>query len=580
MINSFKRAVQAAGSYAADFKLSLILSVFASIIQGIVFALLVPLLKALTQNPIDTDRVWTLIALMTFLVVVEFPLRWRELKYGWVTSIDAASEMRLNLGEQLRRIPLEQLNNRRSGDLNVIISGNVSDAMLSMGEMSKIIIQTMVVPTVIVFITFFIDWRLAVAMSVIFPLAIPFYRQQRAVNLKELYDVTAANADTASRIIEYAQGLPVLRATNQVGEKSQRLRQAISQQRQTQARANRLATLPVILLSTVVQVGIVVILALGILFLLQGTIDIASVFGLVIIATRFSEPIAIFGSITAIFDLMEVALERIEALMTIEPLPVGHPPSNINKFDISFKDVVFAYADQNEAVLRGVSFHLPERSLTALVGSSGSGKTTITRLIGRYADVQKGNVCIGGINIKDVDATELMRHISVVFQDVYLFDDTIRNNIRIAKPNATDAEVEAAAKAANCYEFISRLPRGYDTEVGEIGGALSGGERQRISIARAILKDAPIVLLDEPTSALDTESEVAVQNAIDKLVENKTVVIIAHRLSTVTGADNILVLEEGLIVENGNHEELITRQGRYADLWDAQQRSHKWRIAA
>ncbi|MEO0599636.1 MAG: ATP-binding cassette domain-containing protein, partial [Chloroflexota bacterium] len=208
----------------------------------------------------------------------------------------------------------------------------------------------------------------------------------------------------------------------------------------------------------------------------------------------------------------------------------------------------------------------------------GGGKTTLTKLITRYADPQKGCIKIGGIDIRSLKQQDLMQHISVVFQDVYLFDDTIRNNIRMAKPDATDDEVEAAAQTANCHEFISRLPDGYDTTVGEIGGALSGGERQRISIARAILKDAPIILLDEPTSALDTESEVAVQHAIDRLVEDKTVIVIAHRLSTVVAADLILVLEDGQIVERGDHNTLLDINGRYAAMWAAQQSARHWKV--
>ncbi|MEM9246822.1 MAG: ATP-binding cassette domain-containing protein, partial [Cyanobacteria bacterium P01_F01_bin.153] len=277
---------------------------------------------------------------------------------------------------------------------------------------------------------------------------------------------------------------------------------------------------------------------------------------------------------------MEVGLERIEALMTIPALPVPPTSTALTHFDIHFDQVYFRYDTQTQWALQDVSFQAPARSLTALVGTSGSGKTTISRLISRYADVQAGAIRIGDVNIQEVDPAHLMRSISVVFQDVYLFDDTILNNIRMAKPDATDAEVEAVARAANCHDFIARLPEGYETRIGDIGGTLSGGERQRLSIARAMLKNAPIVLLDEPTSALDTESEVAVQDAINQLVVDKTVIVIAHRLSTIAAADLILVLEDGKIVERGAHQELLASQGRYAAMWKAQQQAQDWRVVA
>ena len=236
----------------------------------------------------------------------------------------------------------------------------------------------------------------------------------------------------------------------------------------------------------------------------------------------------------------------------------------------------FAYDNTDKNALSDVSFKIPANTMTAIVGTSGSGKTTVVKLMMRYADPQKGVVKIGDIDIRNIVQEDLMSRLSVVFQDVYLFKDTIFNNIKMGRADADDEDVRNAAKTAFCDEFIQRLPQGYETDAGDIGGNLSGGEKQRISIARAILKDAPIVILDEPTAALDTQSELAVQQAIDELVKNKTVIVIAHRLSTVAGADKILVFDDSKLVESGSHEELLNVKGKYYKMWKAQQNVKIW----
>ncbi|MEM7331398.1 MAG: ABC transporter ATP-binding protein [Chloroflexota bacterium] len=582
MLDTYNNMIQVAGSKKRLLQNGIVLAIVGSILQGIAFALLFPFFINLFAG----NSQWQLYGwVMVVLIVIDAGLRWWESNYGYESQMEVANEVRIKLGEKLRNMPLEYLQSRQTGDLNVVLSGNVNDVVLIMGGMYSIVLHTIIVPITTVVITLFIDWRLAIALGVLFPIGVPLYKRMRQVAARENRVSAVAHAAVTSNLIEYAQGLAVLRASRQVGAQSVRLQDSLADLRAKQTKSADLNVLPSISMSSIVQIGILLVTALGVYLALGGTLEIAVLFATLAIAVRFAEPLSIFANMATMFDFMEAAIERINELMSVEPLPVQQPAQRLTEFDIQFEDVEFTYAPENEGedgelVLRDISFHLPEKSLTALVGESGGGKTTITKLISRYADPQKGAIKIGGVDIRALEQKELMPHISVVFQDVYLFDDSIRNNIRMAKQDATDAEVEAAAEAANCHEFITRLPDGYDTTVGEIGGSLSGGERQRISIARAILNDAPIVLLDEPTSALDTESEVAVQRAIDRLVENKTVVVIAHRLSTVVAADQILVLEDGRIVERGGHDELLVENGRYAAMWAAQQQVRRWKVVS
>ncbi|MEM7799194.1 MAG: ABC transporter ATP-binding protein [Chloroflexota bacterium] len=582
MYQTYLRMLRAAGSYAGEMRASFIIGILSSMVQGITYALLFPIFI----NIFNGEDVTVLVAIFIGLVIVDAVFRYFGLEYEWTTQIEAGREARILLGEQLRKVPLEYLGSRKAGDLNVVLSGNVNDVVAIMGGLFNMALQTFVTPITAILITFFVDWRLALALAVIFPLAVPIYRAIRRLGARDNRISAAAHADVTSNLIEYAQGLAVLRATRQVGTKSVRLQKSLANLRAKQEKGNRMVVVPSISISVLIQGGLLFVIALGAYLFLGGTLQLAILFPLLAMSIRFAEPLSIFANLATMFDFMEAGLERMDALMDVDPLSTLDTSSStqIDTADITFEGVDFMYAadpeidDTPEQVLNGVSFYLPERSLTALVGPSGSGKTTITKLITRFADPQTGAVKIGGVDIRTLSQAELMKHVSVVFQDVYLFDDTIQNNIRMAKPDASDEEVTAAARAANCHEFIIRLPDGYQTTVGEIGGTLSGGERQRISIARAILKDAPIVLLDEPTSALDTESEVAVQRAIDRLVQNKTVVVIAHRLSTVVAADQILVLDDGEIIQRGTHSELLATEGRYAAMWAAQQEVRLWKV--
>jgi ATP-binding cassette subfamily B protein len=578
-LQSYKAGKTIAGENSPEYKKSMLLFIAAFTAEGLAYLCFFPLLSCLfsAEPSIAGATLWLFV--MMLLVALELYCRWYGHDFDFKgTIVDVAHRLRLNLGEKLKSMPLEKLYSYKTGTLNNVLSVGVEYSVLSIGIISSVIIQTVIPPVLLILISFLIEWHLAFAMFVLFCIAVPVQKWHRRGSSKGKIACGKALAQVESDVLEYVQGLPVLRSTNQVGERSVGLQAALRNHKKVQKKSVMALIAPMVVMSGIVEIGLIAVLTIGVFMITKGSLTLSVAAALLVIISRFSEPLSLFSSLTQVFDIVDAALIRITELLSIKPLAVASPPTELQQFDIAFSQVSFAYAKEDQYALQDVSFSIPAGKLTALVGPSGSGKTTITKLIMRYADPQGGVVKIGGTDLKHIRQEDLMKNLSVVFQDVYLFDDTILNNIRMGNPDATDEQVKEAAQKAFCHEFINRLPDGYNTAVGDIGGAMSGGEKQRISIARAILKDAPIVMLDEPTAALDTQSEVAVQKAIDTLVADKTVIVIAHRLSTIAGADNILVVEDGKIAEQGEHTELMTLNKRYAAMWHAQQRIKEWNI--
>jgi ATP-binding cassette subfamily B protein len=345
------------------------------------------------------------------------------------------------------------------------------------------------------------------------------------------------------------------------------------------------STVGLVAFGSTVQAGLTVLVLLGTDLALGGSIDPAELIALLVLGVRFVEPLAAAAELGGALKMSRNSLERMEAVLAAPPLPepaAPAVPAPAEQASVELDGATFAYdgaAAGAGPVLDGVSLTVPARTMCALVGPLGSGKTTVTRLIARFWDVDGGAVRVGGRDVRDLTTADLMAQLSLVFQDVYLFDGTIDENVRLGRPGATDAEVGEAARLARVDEIVERLADGWATRVGEGGHALSGGERQRISIARALLKDAPIVLLDEATAALDPENEAAVRDALAALTARRTLLVIAHRLQTVVAADQIVVLDGGRVAERGRHDELLAAGGRYAAFWRQRTQAEGWRLA-
>lgn len=569
---TYRRLMRSAGPQAGRLRASLALLLAAAVLQGLALACIAPLFLAVAHGaPWQTSATW--LTALTGLALAATVLRWRAQGFDYLGYMAAAShDLRIRLGQQLRRMPLEALHSHRTGEIAAKLLGGVDEQMNYALTVVNLILSAAVTPAVAALALLALDWRIGLALLLVFPAIIPLYRRRRPLMDHSMQAAGHASDALSAELLEYMQGVPVCLATGRAGAENERLRHRFEAVERVQRDAHRRGAKPDLMIASVIEIGLLAILACGALWVTQGSLDAALLAAVLVLVLRFAEPLATFVSFTAVFALIEAALARVESVLSVAPLPQwpasGEAPRDAS---IRIENLNFHYAGSKVPALHGINLDLPARGLTALVGPSGSGKTTLTRLLMRHADPQAGAVMIGGVDLRRMRPAELNDLVSTVFQDVHLFDDTVLANIGMARPQASDAEIRAAARVAHCLDFVERLPQGWQTRLGEAGNRLSGGERQRLSIARAILKDAPIVILDEPTAALDTESELAVQSAIDALVRQRSVIVIAHRLSTIVAADRILVFESGCVTQSGTHAALMSVRGRYRDMWMAQE---------
>ena len=491
------------------------------------------------------------------------------------------TDKRMELGGHLRKLPMGYFTSGNIGKISSVLSTDMvfieEIAMSTLGNMMSYMLSALIL---LVFM-FFLDWRLGLAAAAVTLLACFTAKGMNKVSLKEAACRQDQSEHLTDAVLSFAEGISVIKSYNLIGEKSEELTGNFRRSRDTSTAFERKMTPWTRGLNILYAVGIAAIFALSVWLQQSGSLSLPYLLGVLLFVFDLFSPLkALYGEASRL-TVMNAALDRIEAILNETELPdkgTAHIPNESSGSpEICFDNVTFAYQDKE--VLHNISFSMQKNTMTALVGPSGGGKSTIANLLARLWDVKSGKVTIRSTDIRDVPLAELMEQISMVFQRVYLFQDTIYNNISMGKPDATEEEVYEAAKKARCYDFIMALPDGFQTVIGEGGATLSGGEKQRISIARCILKDAPIVILDEATASVDTDNESYIQEAINELVKGKTLLVIAHRLNTIRQADQILVISDGRISEQGTHDELMAKAGIYQDFVNIRKKSSGWSLA-
>ena len=523
---------------------------------------------------VQSLSIWGYIGLSIVILAIIYGLEYLQLNSSFLASYSESAARRIRIAERLRKLPLSFFGERDLSDLTTTILSDCADMERAFSRHIPELFGAVfsIIPVAIALLV--MDWRMGIALLWVIPVAFLLCISTKKLQERNRKQQKEANLDLANRIQECIDNIKDIRANDMSDRYIQVLDGKLDHLEAERVKSEAITGMCVTASQMILKLGIATTVVAGGSLLISGRLDFMTFLIFLVAASRIFEPLSgALGNLAALFNTM-LQVERAREI-TEYPIQTGSETATYSGYDITSDHVPFAYKT-GETVLEDVSFTAKQGEVTALVGPSGGGKSTAMKLAARFWDASKGKITLGGVDITTVDPETYLKNFSIVFQDVTLFNNTVMENIRLGRNNATDEEVIAAAKAACCQEFINRLPNGYQTMIGENGSTLSGGERQRLSIARALLKDAPVILLDEATASLDPENEGEIQKAIAKLVEGKTVIMIAHRLRTVVGADQILVLDDGRVAECGTHKELLEKAGLYKKLYLIQQESQNW----
>lgn len=551
---------------------SAVLAVLGTFCQLVPFWVIYRAVSELIAGTAERADLYRLALVALVAVVAQYLLMAASTWMSHRAAFATLEQLRLRIGDRLGRVPLGFLTSRRSGEIQRTMNDDVEKLELFLAHAIPDLVSGAVVVVATTVWLFVVDWRMAIATVIVVAISLPLMSAGMKRGERKLGAYMASLARMNGSIVEFVRGLPVVRTFNRRGEAFAETRSSIVDAAEFQAEWGR-EFLPLFtLFYTLLAANLITIVPVGLWLHTSGRLSTADFLFFLIVGVGYPLPLIKLMELTTMGSYLSIGANLVNELDTAEELPEVATDAALGAPAVRFEEVGFAHGERR--VLDGITFSADPGTVTALVGPSGAGKSTIAKLLCRFWDVADGAITVGGVDVREQPFTQLMEQVAFVFQETFLFDDTVAANLRLGRPDASDADVEAAARAAQAHAFISALPQGYATRLGERGARLSGGERQRLAIARAILKRAPVIVLDEATAFADPENEALIQTALDELIAGRTLVLIAHRLSTVVGADQILVLDAadggpGRIVERGRHHDLLAADGLYARLWNA-----------